>query len=206
MSWQRLADVKPNTGQLVEYRGVNPECARKSYSAIGTVPKKGHFVKDCGTHWTENLNGFTTEKLGVIVAPDPDITFWRALWLCNKCDVGVLDSDKKVRSPKNRIEAVVICPECGAENPVWSFTSDPACAPPSDVSLVVGGVPSDSDVEPFMSGNSGLIEPGVADTGMKYSLRAGSEILNSEVPIPFASCGCPCCGRALLALTFRTPS
>lgn len=76
--WKHLIDVKPTEGQLVEYRGVNPECARKEYSSIDTIPRKGHFVKDCGTHWTENLNGFTTERLGVICAPDPKITFWRA--------------------------------------------------------------------------------------------------------------------------------
>lgn len=78
-AWKRLADVKPAHGQLVEYRGVNPECARKEYASIDAIPRKGHFVTDCGTHWTEMLGGFTTEKLGVIVAPDPEITFWRAV-------------------------------------------------------------------------------------------------------------------------------
>lgn len=77
--WKRLADEKPAGGQLVEYRGVNPECARKEYRAIGLVPRKGYFVKDCGAHWTENLGGFTTERPGVIIAPDPEITFWRAV-------------------------------------------------------------------------------------------------------------------------------
>ena len=91
-------------------------------------------------------------------------------WLCNRCDVGVLDPKKRVRA-SNGLEFVVVCPECGSENPEFSFTNDDDC---------------------------GLRHE-------KYSLVAG-DILNSEVPIPFASCGCPCCERALLALTFRTPS
>lgn len=79
-TWKRLADVTPEWGQLVEYRGENwrkePD---KTYSAIDETPRQGKFVPDCGTHWTKMLGGFTTEKLGVIVAPDPEITFWRAV-------------------------------------------------------------------------------------------------------------------------------
>jgi len=37
-------------------------------------------------------------------------------WLCNKCHVGVLDPDKKVRSA-NGLEFGVGCPECGQWNP-----------------------------------------------------------------------------------------
>lgn len=76
--WKLLVDVEPMAGHLVEYRGVNPAGrAREGYSDIGTIPREGYFVTDCGTHWTEDLNGFTTEKLGVIVAPDPNFTLWR---------------------------------------------------------------------------------------------------------------------------------
>jgi len=59
-------------------------------------------------------------------------------WLCNKCNVGVLDPNKKVRSASG-LEFGVGCPECGQWNPTISFGSS----------------------EPFISESSGPIEPGV---------------------------------------------
>ena len=76
-TWKRLIDVKPTRGQLVEYYGAYIKKPTKGYKLITTTPRKGWFVEDIGTRLTEQLDGFTTETLGVIVAPDPDITFWR---------------------------------------------------------------------------------------------------------------------------------
>jgi len=76
-TWKRLIDVKPTRGQLVEYYGAYTKKPTKGYRQITTTPRKGRFMEDCGTSWTENLGGFTTETLGVIVAPDPATTFWR---------------------------------------------------------------------------------------------------------------------------------
>jgi len=85
-------------------------------------------------------------------------------WICNKCDIGVLDRKKRVQA-SNKLEFCVICPECGCENPEFSFTSDPDSGwSRGPITLVVGGVPSDSDVEPFMSGISGPFPPGVKMT------------------------------------------
>lgn len=77
--WKRLIDVKPTHGQLVEYYCAHTKKPTKGYTPITTTPRKGCFVEDCGTSWTEQLAGFTTKTLGVIVTPDPDITFWRQI-------------------------------------------------------------------------------------------------------------------------------
>lgn len=79
--WKRLADAIPAQGQLVEYRGDSAKSTDKTYSEIDMTVKRGKFTLDCGTHWTENLAGFSTGALGVMVAPDPEITFWRAIEL-----------------------------------------------------------------------------------------------------------------------------
>jgi len=75
--WKCLAEVKPVAGHLVEYRGVCPERTRKHYEPISVVSKRGRFITDCGSSLSERLDGFTTEVLGVIVAPDPNFTLWR---------------------------------------------------------------------------------------------------------------------------------
>ena len=75
--WKLLSEIKPAMGQLVEYYGDSERSDDKTYSQIDMVPIQGKFIPDCGTHWTENLAGFTTEKLGVIVSPDPTITYWQ---------------------------------------------------------------------------------------------------------------------------------
>ena len=90
-------------------------------------------------------------------------------WLCCKCP-GVLDPSKKVRSA-NGLEFGVVCPECGQWNPQFSFTSDPDCIPPDDISLVAGGVPDkkrDPDTDPDWTGSCSNCgeSPIVPATGM----------------------------------------
>lgn len=60
-------------------------------------------------------------------------------WICNKCEVGVLDPDKRVRA-QNDLEFVVICPNCGAENPTISFTSDDDDFPKDSIKIISGGL------------------------------------------------------------------
>ncbi len=69
-------------------------------------------------------------------------------WICNKCDLGVLDDVTTTPSSAMYFgtrEAVRICPECGEENPMWlPNMDDPDIGvkwPDDNIQFIAGGLP-----------------------------------------------------------------